>query len=89
MAHSTGHESRLNRIKQTAAFGSDDYGKEELIAEITAAAVMNEAGIETKGTFRNSAAYIQNWKEAIKADNKLVVHASSKAQKAFEMIMGA
>lgn len=89
MAHSTGHKSRLDRIKQNAAFGSDDYGKEELIAEITAAAVMNEAGIETKDTFRNSAAYIQNWKEAIKADNKLVVHASSKAQKAFEMIMGA
>ena len=85
MAHSTGHPSKMNDI---AAFGSDDYGKEELVAEITASAVLNECGIETKGTFRNSTAYIQNWKESIKADVKLVVHASSKAQKAYEMIMG-
>ena len=89
MAHSTGHVSRLNRIKKAAAFGSDDYGKEELIAEITSAAVLNETGIETSGTLRNSAAYIQNWTNAIRGDNKLIVHASSKAQKAFEMIMGA
>lgn len=88
MAHSTGHVSRLNRIKKTAAFGSDDYGKEELIAEITSAAVLNETGIETSRTLRNSTAYIQNWTNAIKGDNKLIVHASSKAQKAFEMIMG-
>lgn len=88
LAHSTGHKDRLNRIKSVACFGSADYGKEELIAEIAAAAVLNETGIETSGTFRNSTAYIQNWRDAIKADNKLVVHASSKAQKAYEMLMG-
>lgn len=89
MAHSTGHPDRLNRIKlnDIAAFGSNDYGKEELVAEITASAILNDTGVETRGTFRNSTAYIQNWKEAIKADVKLVVHASSKAQKAYEMIM--
>lgn len=87
LAHSTGHHSRLDRIKTTAAFGSEDYGKEELIAEITSAAVLNEAGIETSKTLKNSAAYIQSWTKAIKGDVKLIVHASSKAQKAFEMIM--
>ena len=87
MAHSTGHSSRLNRIKETAHFGSKEYGKEELVAEITAAAILNEAGIESSKTLKNSAAYVQNWKNAIKGDNKLIVHASSKAQKAFEMIM--
>lgn len=87
MAHSTGHSTRLNRLNKLAAFGSDDYGKEELIAEITAAAVLNEAGIETEKTIKNSAAYVQNWANAIKGDVKLIVHASSKAQKAFEMIM--
>lgn len=87
MAHSTGHSSRLNRIKETAHFGSEEYGKEELVAEITAAAVLNEAGIESSATLKNSAAYVQNWTNAIKGDNKLIVHASSKAQKAFEMIM--
>lgn len=87
MAHSTGHSSRLNRIKETAHFGNEEYGKEELVAEITAAAVLNEAGIESSATLKNSAAYVQNWTNAIKGDNKLIVHASSKAQKAFEMIM--
>ena len=87
MAHSTGHSTRLNRLNKLAAFGSNDYGKEELIAEITAAAVLNEAGIETEKTIKNSAAYVQNWANAIKGDVKLSVHASSKAQKAFEMIM--
>ena len=87
MAHSTGHSTRLNRLNKLAAFGSNDYGKEELIAEITAAAVLNEAGIETEKTIKNSAAYVQNWANAIKGDVKLIVHASSKAQKAFELIM--
>ena len=87
MAHSTGHSTRLNRLNKLASFGSDDYGKEELIAEITAAAVLNEAGIETEKTIKNSAAYVQNWANAIKGDVKLIVHASSKAQKAFELIM--
>ena len=87
IAHSTGHHSRLNRIKETANFGSNDYGKEELIAEITAAAVLNDAGMETAGTLKNSAAYIQNWTNAIKGDSKLIVHASSKAQKAYDLIM--
>lgn len=87
MAHSTGHSTRLNRLNKLAAFGSNDYGKEELIAEITAAAVLNEAGIETEKTIKNSATYVQNWANAIRGDVKLIVHASSKAQKAFEMIM--
>lgn len=87
IAHSTGHHSRLNRIKETANFGSNDYGKEELVAEITAAAILNDAGMETAGTLKNSAAYIQNWTNAIKGDSKLIVHASSKAQKAYDLIM--
>lgn len=87
LAHSTGHETRLNRLTKTAGFGSNDYGKEELVAEITAAAVLNEAGVETAKSLKNSTAYIQNWRNAIKGDNKLVVHASTKAQKAFELIM--
>ena len=86
-AHSTGHSSRLDRLKTKAKFGSSDYGKEELVAEITSAAILNETGYETAGTLKNSTAYIQNWRNAIKGDNKLVVHASTKAQKAFELIM--
>lgn len=86
LSHSTGHKSRLNRLKATAHFGNTEYSKEELIAEISAAALMNYNGLETKGTFRNSAAYIQNWLTALRNDKKLIVSASGAAAKAFEYI---
>lgn len=86
LAHSTGHQSRLNRLRATAHFGSESYSKEELVAEITAAALMNHTGLETKGTFRNSAAYIQNWLSALRNDKRLIVTASGAAAKAFDYI---
>lgn len=88
LTHSTGHESRLNRIAKVAAFGSEDYSKEELVAEIGAAALNAHAGLETSESFRNSAGYIQNWLKALKNDKRLIVSASGKAEKAVEMILG-
>jgi antirestriction protein ArdC len=87
LAHSTGHQSRLDRLSATARFGNESYSKEELVAEITATALMNYAGIETKGTFRNSTAYIQNWLTALRNDKRLIVTASGAASKAFEYII--
>lgn len=89
LAHSTGHHSRLDRLRATAHFGSESYSKEELVAEIAAAALMNHTGLETKGTFRNSAAYIQNWLSALRNDKRLIVSASGAASKAFEYITAA
>ena len=89
LAHSTGHQSRLDRLKATAHFGNESYSKEELVAEITATALMNHTGLETKGTFRNSAAYIQNWLSALRNDKRLIVTASGAATKAFEYIIAA
>ena len=86
IAHSTGHQSRLNRLRATAHFGSESYSKEELVAEITAAALMNHTGMETKGTFRNSTAYIQNWLMALRNDKRMIVTASGAATKAFDYI---
>ena len=88
LVHSTGHPKRLNRIVKTAAFGDDDYSAEELVAEIGSASIMATLGIENSGTFRNSAAYIQNWLKALKNDKKLIVTASAKAEKAIKMIFG-
>jgi len=91
MVHSTGHMSRLNRFDEhskLAAFGSEDYSKEELIAEIGSATLMNVVGIETEKTFKNSAAYIQSWLRVLKNDNKFIVSASSKAEKAVKYILG-
>ena len=49
--------------------------------------MLNFLGIENKATFRNSTAYIQNWAQHIKADTKLIVHASGKAEKAVNYIL--
>lgn len=91
MIHSTGHMSRLGRFDEhskLAAFGSEDYSKEELIAEIGSATLMNLIGIETEKTFKNSAAYIQSWLKVLRNDNKFIVSASSKAEKAVKYILG-
>ena len=85
--HSTGHEKRLNRLSKNAHFGSEDYSKEELVAEIGAAILMNELGIETAGSFRNSAGYIQNWLTALRNDSRMIVSAAGKAEKAVKLIM--
>lgn len=86
--HSTMKATRCNRPQKMAAFGSETYGKEELVAEIGSAALLNTTGIETDGTFKNNAAYIQNWLQVLKNDSKFVVSASSKAEKAVKYILG-
>lgn len=91
MIHSTGHRDRLGRLDcsvKFAGFGSEEYSKEELIAEIGSAFLMNHIGIETTKTFKNSAAYIQSWLKVLKNDNKFIVSASSKAEKAMKYILG-
>lgn len=86
LTHSTGHPKRLNRINTMAAFG-DDYSREELVAEIGSASICATLGLETKGSFSNSAAYIGNWLEALRNDKKMIVWAASRAEKAVQMIL--
>ena len=88
LTHSTGHASRLDRLSKTAYFGSEAYSKEELIAEIGAAALVNHAGLETANSFRNSAAYVQSWLKVLKEDKRFIVSAAGKAEKAVELILG-
>ena len=85
--HSTMKESRCNRPQKMAAFGTENYSKEELVAEIGSATMLNILGIETPGTFKNNAAYIQNWLQVLKNDNRFVISASSKAEKAVRYIL--
>ena len=87
MVHSTGHKSRLDRLEKTAFFGSEAYSKEELIAEIGAAALVNVAGLETAKSFRNTTAYIQNWLSVLKNDKRFIVSVSGKAEKAVNLIL--
>lgn len=88
MTHSTGVEKRLNRHtgKDQFVFGSHDYGREELVAEMGSAFLCAEAGIES--TFDNSAAYINGWMRTIKEDPRAVVVAAGAAQRAADYILG-
>ena len=86
--HSTGHTSRLNRMKDGALvtrFGSHNYGKEELVAEFTSAFLSADVGIDS--TRDNSTAYLQNWLSKLKNDPKLLLTAASQAQKAATLIL--
>lgn len=88
--HSTGHKSRLDRLQTgyNAHFGSETYSKEELTAEMGSAMILNIIGIETEKRFKNSSAYIKNWLQVLKNDNKFIVSASGKAEKAVKYILG-
>lgn len=88
LTHSTGHYSRLNRIVDTAAFGSHEYSREELCAELGAAFLVNSCGLETESSFSNSAAYIAGWLKALKDDKRLIVSAAGAAEKAVGLIIG-
>ena len=88
LVHSTGHPNRLNRdFERIKSFGSNLYSNEELVAETGAAMLMNIIGIETPDTFNNSTAYIQSWITHLQQDEKLIVTASAKAEKAVRYIL--
>lgn len=89
LGHATGAEARLNRFTadDTVHFGSTDYSKEELIAEMTAAFLCDTCQI-VQATIDNSAAYIQGWLKKLKNEPRMVVLAAAQAQKAADFIQG-
>lgn len=88
LVHSTGAAKRLNRdgVSKIDRFGSEQYSKEELIAEIGACFLCNKTCIENI-TIENSGAYVQSWLSALNDDKRLIVNASSKAQHAVDYII--
>jgi len=87
--HSTGHEKRLSRpgVTGVVQFGSSDYGREELVAELTSAFCCRSIGLDGS-LIDNSASYIDNWLAALKGDPKAIVIAAAQAQKAADLISG-
>ena len=65
MTHSTGTEERLGRIKQGSAFGSAEYAREELVAELSAALISSRYGME-KHVKEDSCAYLKSWLGSLK-----------------------
>ncbi|PZX51579.1 antirestriction protein ArdC [Algoriphagus ratkowskyi] len=91
LIHSTGHSSRLDRVgvSDPHQFASEEYSKEELIAEMGAGYLNNYTVILDKNLLENSVAYIQNWLNELKNDKHLLIEAAGKAQKAVDYILNA
>jgi antirestriction protein ArdC len=77
-SHWSGHSSRLNRDLRNS-FGSHDYAREELRAEIGQVMICAELGI-ADCDFSNNAAYLASWLEKLRSDRKEIFRAAADAQ---------
>ena len=87
MAHSTGTEGRLNRVKGDR-FGDPKYAKEELVAELTAANVGYAMGFDRR-ILDNNAAYLDGWISVLKENPKFIVSVMADVNKASTMVLEA
>lgn len=90
VVHSTIPKKRCNRVNENAGakFGNEKYSKEELVAELGSAMLRNQLGMEIRATERNTVAYIQSWIQVLQNDDKMIISAASKAEKAVKYILG-
>ena len=88
LIHATGHQSRLARkeVYENNQFGSEPYSQEELVAEIGSCYLKSYSGLSI-ADMSNNAAYIRNWLDVLKADNRMIIKAASKGQQAVEYIL--
>lgn len=88
LGHSTGHKSRLSRkeVMERNEFGSESYGAEELVAELTSSMLCSVAGISNQ-TIDLAASYIDGWLSVIKKDKRMIIMAAAQAQKAADYIL--
>ena len=93
--HATGSHKRMQRLIPTARFGSQEYAKEEIVAELGSAMLCAELGIgqgnrESLGLAKehldNHAAYIASWLEVLKQDKNEIFRAAANAQRACDYI---
>lgn len=82
--HSTGAEGQLNRIKPSA-FGSAEYAREELVAELTAALAAQRYGM-TKNLKEDSAAYLKTWLDSLKESPQFIKTTLLDVKKAASML---
>lgn len=85
LIHSTGHKSRLARTFGER-FGDADYAKEELVAELGAAMLCAQYGIDSE--IEGHAGYLADWLTVLKSDKRFIFKASSAAAKAVALLMG-
>jgi antirestriction protein ArdC len=86
-SHASSHPSRLNRDLHNAAFGSPDYAREELRAEVAQLMICAELGI-ADCEFTNGAAYVKSWLEVLRSDRKEIFRAAAEAQRIADYLLG-
>ena len=84
IAHSTGSENHLGRLKP-ASFGSAEYARKELVAELSAALVAQRFGM-TKHLKEDSASYLKNWLDSLKESPEFIKTTLTDVKKASHMI---
>ena len=84
MGHSSGAEGQLDRIKP-ATFGSAEYAREELVAELTAALTAQRYGM-TKHLKGDSAAYLKSWLDSLKESPQFIKTTLLDVKKATSML---
>lgn len=84
MAHSTGAEGVLDRIKPTA-FGSKEYSREELVAELSSALTAQRYGM-TKHIKEDSCAYLKGWLDELKESPQFIKTVLLDVKKASSLI---
>lgn len=85
LCHWTGAKHRLDR-NLVNAFGSKDYAREELIAELGAAFVCNAIGV-AGGHIESHAAYLASWIQCLREDKRAIFRAASAAQAAADLVL--
>jgi len=86
LAHWTGAEHRLDRIK-AAKFGDSEYAFEELVAELSAAFTCATVGVSSSPR-PDHAQYIASWLKALKSEKRFIFEAAKHATKATDMVLG-
>lgn len=85
LCHSTGHSSRLARFDDKSN-PHEAYAREELVAEIGAAIVLQRLGYQPE--MARMADYVKGWGSVIKNDPNLLIGAANRADKAACMVLG-
>ncbi len=83
LTHWTGHRSRLERSFKGSSFGSPEYAREKLIAELGAAYLCADLGVAPDGEVRaDHAGYIETWISVLREDKRAIFRAAAEAEKA-------
>jgi antirestriction protein ArdC len=85
LTHWTKHEQRLDRDFGRKHWGDTGYASEELVAELGSAFLCADLELHQEPR-EDNAAYIANWLEVLKSDNRAIFAASAYAQRAADYL---